>query len=678
MSPRWILTIHVTRARVPWLVVLLVVTVTAILVLPTVSNSIATSSPAATGRPMLEVAPASASSARPAPSITIPPGPQTTWINVTNSSPGNRPPPTWSGSAAYDPLENATVYFGGCGDLSCSFATNQTWVFANGTWANETNPFDAPPARDTASMDYDPYMQAILLFGGETPNGTYFNDTWTFRGGIWTDVTFFGSAPSPRAGAGLAFDPEPEENGSVLFGGYGDAGYSNDTWVWQSDAGWVELTPSAPPPAVYFPAMAFDPLGGDVVLFGGYAGFSGVTAATWELYSGQWWPVFPATSPDARYLGSMIYVPKLSGLLLFGGYSSSSELNDTWLFNNSAWTEQTPSTAPPARDSVGLALDGTGTTPIMVGGDNITQGFNDTWAYEYAPYTELSTNESLAEVSQTVSFSTTISGGTAPYRAEFEFGDGTTAFASGPGPTLYVNHVFGRTGDFTGSVTVTDAVGATCGAGGPSVNVTAGPAILAHASPGTGDVGTSFSFNTTVVSLGVPPITYFWDFGDGDFAAGSTQSHTFSGPGVYNVTVNATDSQGGFARAVVSVTVVANPSVTVAAYPGAPDPGAMTTFYANVTGGVGPYTYAWRFGDGDASSFADPQHAFATAGTYPVQVWVNDSVGSSVHGTMSLTVGSVSTTPSVFGVPWWFLAGVLGLVAVAVAGTVVLIRRGRT
>ncbi len=237
---------------------------------------------------------------------------------MTNTTPGNSPPPTWSGNSAYDPLENETVYFGGCGDLNCSLVSNQTWVFGNGTWTNETNPFDAPPARDTASMDYDPYMQSVLLFGGQNASGAYLNDTWTFSGGVWTDVSFFSPAPSARAGAGLAFDPAPEENGSVLFGGYGTAGYPNDTWVWQSDAGWVELTPSAPPPGLYFPGMAYDPLGGEIVLFGGYGPVTGVSGETWELYSGQWWPVFPATSPTPRYLGSMVYVPSVSGLLLFG------------------------------------------------------------------------------------------------------------------------------------------------------------------------------------------------------------------------------------------------------------------------------------------------------------------------------------------------------------------------
>ncbi len=128
----------------------------------------------------------------------------------------------------------------------------------------------------------------------------------------------------------------------------------------------------------------------------------------------------------------------------------------------------------------------------------------------------------------------------------------------------------------------------------------------------------------------------------------------------------------------LTVTVVTVPSVAVAVAPRSPAPGVTTTFFANVTGGTGPYTFSWRFGDGEGSSFADPQHAFLAAGSYTAQVWVNDSAGSSVHGSISLTVGTVSSAGSVFGVPWWFLVGVVSLIVVGAAGTVLLLRRGRT
>ncbi len=396
------------------------------------------------------------------PAIIIRPPPQPNWVNVTNVSNGSSPPPSFGGSSAYDPVENGTVYFGGCREIPCFILTNETWVFANGIWTNLTNPLQAPPARDYATMDYDANMQGVLLFGGDgyqSPLG----DTWLFQGGVWTNVSGWGQGPPARYGASMAFDPQPEENGSVLFGGYSSIiGYLNDTWVWHGGAGWVPLTtPSISPPQVVYATMAYDASDGYMVLFGGYEAYSAFTSTTWELYSGQWWEVSPHSAPTARDYSEMLYVPSLSGVLLFGGYDAlGNERNDTWIFANGAWTEQSPSNAPPARDSFGFALDGTGTTALIIGGDNFTQAFQDTWAYEFTPQVSILPNVSTAEVGENVTFSASVAHGTAPYEIAVGFGDGAQAEITAPGPSISFQHAFAFVGSFEFSATVTDAVGA--------------------------------------------------------------------------------------------------------------------------------------------------------------------------------------------------------------------------
>ena len=42
------------------------------------------------------------------------------------------------------------------------------------------------------------------------------------------------------------------------------------------------------------------------------------------------------------------------------------------------------------------------------------------------------------------------------------------------------------------------------------------------------------------------------------------------------------------------------------------------TFSANVSGGVGSYTYIWNFGDGSSSTEATPSHTYAADGNYTV------------------------------------------------------------
>jgi PKD repeat protein len=607
--------------------------------------------------------------------------PHPTWINVTSSSPRDAPPASWGGSSAYDPLLNETVYFGGCLGISCSTASNQTWVFSHGTWTNVTNFWDAPPARDYASMDYDANMQQVLLFGGSNSTGVDLNDTWLFNGEIWTNVTSpdggYGPGPAARYGAVMAFDPQPEENGSVLFGGYGVGGWYNDTWVWQGGAGWVPLTPSIAPSSTVYGGMAYDAASEDLILFGGYTEASGYSSQTWEFYSGQWWTTQTSSSPPPRDSFQITYVPSLSGVLLLDGWNGAAELNDTWLYSNNDWTNLTPANSPPAMDSYGFSLDGTGTTPIAVAGANDTLAFNTTWAYEYAPGVNFATNVSTAEVGESVNFTVSAGGGTAPYALALNFGDGTTTFLSNAGTTNYADYAFSHPGTYNVTVNLTDAVGATDSYGPVPFTVTAGIAVVAHAAPTPADVGAAVQFSSFLTSPGKSPVTYLWTFGDGAAATTQNASHAYSATGTYNVTVNATDSDFSTATARLQVTVVGGPTVAVAAAPTQPTAGALTSFYGNVTGGTAPYSYSWAFGGGGTSALPVPQHAFASAGTYTVQVWVNDSAGGTTHGSLSVTVTSGTSSSSLSGYPLWFWAAIAGLVIVAVVGTALLLRRGR-
>ncbi len=58
-----------------------------------------------------------------------------------------------------------------------------------------------PPARYFASMAT--LGGQVVLFGGY--GGNYLNDTWTFDGSSWTQVT--GSGPSARVEASMASIP---------------------------------------------------------------------------------------------------------------------------------------------------------------------------------------------------------------------------------------------------------------------------------------------------------------------------------------------------------------------------------------------------------------------------------------------------------------------------------------
>jgi hypothetical protein len=66
-------------------------------------------------------------------------------------------------------------------------------------------------------------------------------------------------------------------------------------------------------------------------------------------------------------------------------------------------------------------------------------------------------------------------------------------------------------------------------------------------------------------------------------------------------------------------------------------------FTTSVVGGKPPYTYAWTFGDGGTGTGADPDHTYASPGTYVAEVEVTDAAAR----TGSATVTTIVTVPAV-------------------------------
>jgi len=636
--------------------------------------------PSAAARPAAEAAKDLLASAKGTP---LPPAGSGTWINVTKSGTNASPPAALWNSVAYDPADQEVVDFGGCTYWECS--DNLTWVFSDGIWTNVTDPNASPPARIGASMDYDANMGGVLLFGGVGTLG-YLNDTWLFSGGRWTNLSWLGPAPPARIFASMAFDPDPAENGSVLWGGYNvDIGYLNDTWIWESWSGWVFQNISGAPPVADATSMYYDPTDSAMVLYG-----AGFTSSTWELYADQWWQV-NTPAPPYRSAAGMVYDPTDSALLLFGGVNGSVYLNDAWEFTGGTWSDITAAlgTAPVAREFPGLTLDPTGTVPFLFGGTNATTDLNDSWALTTLPVSSIGATPSSTEVSVPVTFTATVGAGVAPYVATFSFGDNVSTQVTGDGPTLETTHAYINPGTYDASVNVTDSVGLTTSATmTPPVTVGAGPAISASANPSTVDVGQAVTFSATATSPGAAPITYAWAFGDGTEGTGASPTHSYATAGTFGVAVVGTDSDGVEANSSLFVLVVPQPTLSVGDNRSSATVYEPISFYANISGGTGPYRFAWNFGDGNSSTFPSPFHVFTTPGNYTVQVWTNDSFSVMDHQSITVPVHAAAgqTPPAQHetvvknvtgGTPSWFYPALGALVAIAVVGAVVLLARRR-
>ena len=255
------------------------------------------------------------------------------------------PPALWGVSLVYDPSSHEVVLFGG--ETAGGTLSNQTWLF-NGTWAEQSIPADeTPPGRSYGSMAYDAATGEVVLFGGEGPNEGALGDTWVYDGNGWTDQTFSTAAPSARDGAAMGYDPLIGD--IVLFGGNQSGGYGIDTDTWTYDgSAWSEQSPANTPCCAA--NMDFDDALGEMLLvaaeFTGPDPTAGITS-TWAFSGGNWVELSTADSPPWRAAFSVAYDPAVQRLVLFGGVQDDNAytvLGDTWLFGTPTGLVQTSNT----------------------------------------------------------------------------------------------------------------------------------------------------------------------------------------------------------------------------------------------------------------------------------------------------------------------------------------------
>lgn len=147
------------------------------------------------------------------------------------------------------------------------------------------------------------------------------------------------------------------------------------------------------------------------------------------------------------------------------------------------------------------------------------------------------------------------------------------------------------------------------------------------------------------------PVSYVWDFGDGETANGQTVSHVYKKAGSYAVRITATDSNQKTGQVsgnlviidakVTSPFIFITPTVARAA--------EELTFSANaVDPSGGTLTYTWDFGDASAAvSGASVKHAYGKYGKYVVKVVASNDLGNTAQATQELNVDAANpSTPS--------------------------------
>lgn len=184
----------------------------------------------------------------------------------------------------------------------------------------------------------------------------------------------------------------------------------------------------------------------------------------------------------------------------------------------------------------------------------------------------------------------------------------------------------GITGDSTVYLTAFDDAGCP----GPMDSVTLSPLPIPTVGFSADLVceGSPTQFTDTSSVPGGNIVAWSWDFNDGTGTIGAAPKHTFSQPGVYNISLEATSDRGCRNTAVQQIEVNAAPTVDFTVEEvceGSPSPFNDAT---TVEPGTELDTYSWTFGDG-ANFTGNPNtsHVYKTYGNYNVTLRVTTLEG---------------------------------------------------
>ena len=136
---------------------------------------------------------------------------------------------------------------------------------------------------------------------------------------------------------------------------------------------------------------------------------------------------------------------------------------------------------------------------------------------------------------------------------------------------------------------------------------------------------------TDMSSTDDPPLTYLWNFGDGNTSTTASPSHVYTDSGAYNVTLTVEGASGCQSIAYGTINVLGTLDALFTADKTNVKLGENIQF-TNTSDTDSPITqYIWNFGDGSGSTEENPIHAYGTPGNYTVKLTITTIDGQDTY-----------------------------------------------
>jgi PKD repeat protein len=600
--------------------------------------------------------------------------------NTTNTT--GPSPDYWHASLADDPAIGGLILFGGRNSAGRSYP--ETWEFSNGNWTNLTTSLaTSPPATPYPNLVYDSNTGKLIA----SDTGTLANGgTWLFSG-TWQNVSNATHPPNLTA-ASIGWDNS--STSAVSFGGAWEAGagaQANETWEWSATPDLAGLHVSASPnPSEVASNLSFvySVLGGDAPFAFNWSfgdGSSSSTANPVHAYAeaGQYSVLLTLADSSSESLTARLAivisptltlhpegVPNPTDVGLTTSFAANPSGGTAGVSYTYAYGDGQRTVSPSTVANHTYAAPGTYKVSVLAtdaGGGNVSESlFEQVNPVLSVAGIEVSSSDPM--LGQPVGFSTSISGGSAPYSVDWSFGDGSV----GSG-LLNITHAFTTDGQFDVEATVGDASGASVSTS-TTIFISLNATIVSDATIGAAPLNLTF-FDAS--ATGNSPVSYLWAFGDGTSSLSGTPTHEFYAPGAYSVTLTVRGASGesAFAARLIQTFTGGGPlTLELGATPLQSTSGMDTAVAAIPSGGAGAYNLSWLYPQGAcrASSVTGLTCVASPAGAgYLVVATLRDSTGVVATASVETLVAGPSHTGSPFKIPVAPVAvvGIVAFIAVA-------------